>query len=176
MTSQAIVVMAPQKPNLSNDTTSIFLAGTTTSTNEPNWRQSFTAALANFPIAIFDPSRPDWDSTWREDFSDERWAEQISWELDMQEAADIVVFMFDRVTDAPISLMELGLAVKTKQVIVCAHNEYRKRGNVDAVCRRFGAKMVSTENELLDGLIALLDHQPSRKDSTHWTVGGEPHR
>jgi hypothetical protein len=139
--------------------TSIFLAGITTSTEGPDWRQALTDALINYPVTIFNPNRPDWDSTWREDFSDKRWAEQVSWELDMQEAADMLVFMFHRATEAPISLMELGLAVRTKPVIVCAHHEYRKRGNVDAVCRRYGIKLLSSEEELKDCLIAMLDRQ-----------------
>ncbi|CEI66062.1 unnamed protein product [Fusarium venenatum] len=159
MTSQAIVVMAPQPANLGDHTTSIFLAGITTSTGEPDWRQALTDALNNYPVTILNPNRPDWDSTWREDFSDKRWVEQVSWELDMQEAADIVVFMFHEATEAPISLMELGLAVRTKPVIVCAHPNYRKRGNVDAVCSRFGAKLLSTQGELRDRLIATLDRR-----------------
>ncbi|KAL6921036.1 hypothetical protein FSHL1_005008 [Fusarium sambucinum] len=159
MTSQAIVVMAPQPTNLSEQITSIFLAGVTTSTGEPDWRQALTDALNSYPIAILNPNRPDWDSTWREDFSDNRWVEQVSWELNMQETADIVVFMFHKATEAPISLMELGLAVRTKSVIVCAHPDYRKRGNVDAVCRRFNAKLLSTLEELVDCLITMLDRR-----------------
>ncbi|CAF3511095.1 unnamed protein product [Fusarium graminearum] len=157
MTSQAIVVMAPQSPNLGSQVASVFLAGTTTSTGNPDWRQVVTGALANYPITILNPNRPDWDSTWREDFSDNRWVEQVSWELDMQEAADIIVFMLHEVTEAPISLMELGLAVRTKSVIVCAHPNYRKRGNVDAVCRMFGVKLLSTQEELVDCLIETLE-------------------
>ncbi|RGP71301.1 hypothetical protein FSPOR_3422 [Fusarium sporotrichioides] len=159
MASQAMVVMAPQPANLSDRTTSVFLAGITTSTGDTDWRQAFTDALINYPITILNPNRPDWDSTWREDFSDKRWVEQVSWELDMQEAANIIVFMFHEATEAPISLMELGLAVRTKPVIVCAHPDYKKRGNVDAVCRRFGVKLLSTLEELVDCLIAMLDHR-----------------
>ncbi|QPC76684.1 hypothetical protein HYE68_007436 [Fusarium pseudograminearum] len=159
MTSQAIVVMAPQTANFRNKIASIFLAGITTNTKEPDWRQSITDALSNYPVTILNPYRPDWDSTWREDFSDKRWAGQVSWELDMQEAADIIVFMFHQATEAPISLMELGLAVRTKSVIVCAHPDYRKRGNVEAVCRRFGVKLLNTLEELSGFLITMLDRR-----------------
>ncbi|EKJ79303.1 hypothetical protein NXS19_002738 [Fusarium pseudograminearum] len=159
MTSQAIVVMAPQRANLNNQTTSVFLAGVTTSTREPDWRQALTDALSNHPVVILNPDRRDWDSTWREDFSDKRWAEQVLWELDMQEAADIIVFMFHEATEAPISLMELGLAVRTKSVIVCAHPDYRKRGNVDAVCRKFGVQLLDTLEELVRCLITMLDQR-----------------
>ncbi|KAI1049344.1 hypothetical protein LB506_005060 [Fusarium annulatum] len=136
MERYAKVFMAPRKPDPGDKGVSIFLAGITTSTD-----------------------RPDWDSTWKEDFSDKRWEEQVWWELDMQEAADIIVFMFHPSTDAPISLMELGLAVKSKskRIIVCAQDGYRKKGNVEAVCRRYGAKLVNTGNELRDAIIATLE-------------------
>ncbi|KAF4972768.1 hypothetical protein FSARC_738 [Fusarium sarcochroum] len=158
MTSKAQIVMAPQ-PNPNNTNTTIFLAGITTNTGEPDWRETLAEKLKDYPVTIFNPNRPDWDSTWKENFSDKRWEEQVWWELDMQEAADIVVFFFHKSTDAPISLMELGLAVKakSKKVIVCAQDEYKKRGNVEAVCRRFDAKLTSTEEELRHVLLATLD-------------------
>jgi hypothetical protein len=151
--------MAPQRLGLDTQKTSIFLAGITTNTGEPDWRETLTNALQARPVTIFNPNRPDWDSTWKESFSDSRWEEQVRWELDMQEAADIIVFMFHRATEAPISLMELGLAVKTKKVIVCAHDDYKKRGNVEAVCLRYGAKLTSTEEELREALLTMLDSQ-----------------
>ncbi|KAI7758476.1 hypothetical protein LZL87_006867 [Fusarium oxysporum] len=115
MEQHAKIVMAPRKPDSDDKNTSIFLAGITTSTGEPDWRETLTKALMNHPVTILNPNRPDWDSTWKEDFSDKRWEEQVWWELDMQEEADIIVFFFHPSTEAPISLMELGLAVKTKQ-------------------------------------------------------------
>ncbi|SPJ75413.1 uncharacterized protein FTOL_05144 [Fusarium torulosum] len=159
MTSQAQIVMAPQRPDLDAPKPSIFLAGITTNTGEPDWRETLTNALRDRPVTILNPNRPDWDGTWKEDFSDSRWEEQVRWELDMQEAADIIVFMFHRATEAPISLMELGLAVKTKKVIVCAHDDYKKRGNVEAVCSRYGAQLTSTEEHLQEALLTMLDNR-----------------
>ncbi|KAF4958868.1 hypothetical protein FGADI_2070 [Fusarium gaditjirri] len=158
MEHHAKIVMAPCKPDHGDQNTSIFLAGITTNTGGADWRDNLTRALINHPVTIFNPNRPDWDSTWKEDFSDKRWEEQVWWELDMQESADIIVFMFHRLTDAPISLLEFGLAARTKlnKVFVCAQEGYRKKGNVEAVCKRFGAKLVNTEEELRETLLAAL--------------------
>ncbi|VZH87664.1 unnamed protein product [Fusarium fujikuroi] len=136
MERYAKVFMAPRKPGPGDKGVSIFLAGITTSTEEPDWREVLTNDLMNHQAGL---------GFW--------------WELDMQEAADIIVFMFHPSTDAPISLMELGLAVKSKskRIIVCAQDGYRKKGNVEAVCRRFGAKFVNTGNELRDAIIATLE-------------------
>ncbi|UPK97033.1 hypothetical protein LCI18_007968 [Fusarium solani-melongenae] len=157
MTSQARVIMAPTRPTADDQkNTSIFLAGTTSATGEPDWRETLTQALSDHAVTIFNPKRDDWDSTWKEDFSDKRWEEQIWWELDMQEAADIIVLFFHGATAAPISLLELGLAVKSGRAIVCVMDDYSKRGNVEAVCRRYRARLTRTEEQLKAAVLARL--------------------
>lgn len=155
MASKAQVIMAPNRPPL-NGNTSIFLAGTTSKTGEPDWRETLTQALAEYPITIFNPKRDDWDSTWKEDFSDARWAEQVQWELEMQDGADIVVVFFHGISPAPISLLELGLSARSGKAIACAMDGYSKKGNVEAVCRRYKATFVTTEDELKDAVIKKL--------------------
>jgi membrane glycosyltransferase len=135
---------------------SIFLAGTTSPTGEPDWRETLTEALLGLSITINNPKRDDWDSTWKEDFSDHRWAEQVEWELEMQDKADVIVVFFHGISPAPISLLELGLCVRSGKAIVCALQGYSKRGNVEAVCRRYGAKFVSSEQDLKDAVMERL--------------------
>ncbi|KAL7811562.1 hypothetical protein V8C26DRAFT_408335 [Trichoderma gracile] len=154
----ASVIFAPGRPaSDSASRKSVFLAGTTSPTGEPDWRQTLTKALSSFPITIYNPKRDDWDSTWREDFSADRWAEQVQWELEMQDKADIVVVFFHGISPAPISLLELGLCVRSGRAIVCALEGYSKRGNVEAVCRRYGAKLVKSEDDLKDAVIERLE-------------------
>lgn len=143
---------------------SIFLAGTTSSTGQRDWRQTLVQSLSELPVDVYNPARQDWDSTWREDFSDSRWAEQVEWELEMQDAADLVVVFFHGVTAAPISLLELGLCVRSGKAIVCAMDGYSKRGNVEAVCRRYGTTFVTTEAELATAVVSRLRTE-SRRES-----------
>ncbi|KAK5996570.1 hypothetical protein PT974_01907 [Cladobotryum mycophilum] len=158
MPSQAQVIWAPARPSVEiKSKKSIFLAGTTTQTGEPDWREKLTEALSKYDITIFNPKRDDWDSSWKEDFSDSRWAEQVEWELEMQDKADIVVVFFHGISPAPISLLELGLCVRSGKAIVCALDSYSKRGNVEAVCRRYAAKFVSSMQELRDAVIRRLE-------------------
>jgi hypothetical protein len=105
---------------------------------------------------IYNPKRTDWDSTWKEDFSDSRWAEQVQWELELQDKADVVIVFFHKATQAPISLLELGLCVRSGKAIVYAQDGYSKRGNVEAVCRRYGAKFVNSEEDLKDAVLERL--------------------
>ncbi|KAL6803339.1 hypothetical protein GGI42DRAFT_324306 [Trichoderma sp. SZMC 28013] len=149
----ATVVMAPGRPALHlASLPSVFLAGTTSDTGEADWRQTLTNALSRLSITIFNPYRPDWDATWREDVSDNRWVEQVHWELEMQDKADIVVVFFHGVSLAPISMLELGMCIRFGKAIVCAMPDYPKRGNVEAVCQRYGARFVSSERELEDAV------------------------
>ncbi|KAH6609925.1 hypothetical protein Trco_003271 [Trichoderma cornu-damae] len=163
----ASVILAPGRPApQSKAQKCVFLAGTTSDTGEPDWRQTLTEALSELPITIYNPQRHDWDSTWREDFSDSRWAEQVEWELEMQDEADVVVLLFHGVSPAPISLLELGLCVRSGKAIVCALEGYPKKGNVEAVCRRYGAKFVSSEQDLRDAVVERLNQ----------SIDGQNHR
>lgn len=159
-TSSLETVLAPQRPNLAGKTT-IFLAGTTSPTGQPDWRDTLKSALeerlggdkALDNVVLLNPMRHDWDRTWKEDFSDSRWAEQVQWELDMQDAADIVVVFFHGISPAPISLLELGICVRSRRVIACALEGYSKTGNVEAVCRRYGAVLVKTPEDLVTAVV-----------------------
>ncbi|PKK54757.1 hypothetical protein CI102_262 [Trichoderma harzianum] len=154
----ATVVMAPGRPapHLVS-LPSVFLAGTTSDTGEADWRQTLTEALSGLSITIYNPYRSDWDATWREDISDNRWVEQVHWELEMQDKADIVVVFFHGVSLAPISMLELGMCIRFGKAIICAMPDYLKRGNVEAVCRRYGATFVSSEQDLKDAVTERLN-------------------
>ncbi|KAJ6438874.1 nucleoside 2-deoxyribosyltransferase domain-containing protein [Purpureocillium lavendulum] len=155
----ATVYPAPRRRASGSSRPSIFLAGTTRQTSSGDWRARLTAALSAHPIDVFNPARADWDATWREDFTDARWAQQVEWELDAQDEADLVVVYLAAATDAPVSLLELGLAVARtgKTVVVCAEDGYRKRGNVEAVCARFGHVLVATEGALVMAVKAVVE-------------------
>jgi hypothetical protein len=138
---KAQLIQAPSRPAITGKI-SIFLAGTTSRTAGPDWRETLTAAITHLPVTIFNPLRPDWDSSWVEDVAFAPFREQTEWELDMQERADVVVVYFGPGTDAPISLLELGLCVRSGKAVVACHRDYRKRGNVQAVCQRFGVQFL----------------------------------
>ncbi|POS74138.1 hypothetical protein DHEL01_v207472 [Diaporthe helianthi] len=133
-------------------TRSIFLAGPT----ETRWREGFIAALKQrltaVNITIFDPFQPRWDSTWTEDVdSDLRFAAQVNWELTHQDKATTVAVFFHADSKAPVSLLELGLCARSGKAVVGCELGYWKRGNVQAVCRRYAVPLADS----LDGLADL---------------------
>ncbi|KAK0640750.1 hypothetical protein B0T16DRAFT_418408 [Cercophora newfieldiana] len=164
-TSRAQIVPAPLRPDLVGKR-SVFLAGTTTRTTGPDWREALTNAIAHLPVTIFNPLRVDWDSSWREDVDFPPFHEQVHWELDMQERADVIVVYYGPGTDAPISLLELGLWARSGKAIVACHRDYKKRGNVHIVSQRLGIEFLDADDDFIAPvarrLQALLDESEQR--------------
>lgn len=148
-TTNAQIILAPSRPVFIY-TYAVFLAGTTTA---PHWREALIASLSHQPITIINPLRRDWDSSWREDESFEPFREQVQWELDMQEKSDLVVIYFGPDTDAPISLLELGLCARLNKAVVVCHPHYRKKGNVQIICRRYGIRLMDSFEGLAEAVV-----------------------
>lgn len=175
-------VPAPTYPPLTGRR-SIFLAGSTSSTVVPGqdsagtstspwstWRSDLAASLRDLPVSVMDPFRSDWNDTWLEDEEDEQFRSQVEWELHMHERADLIVVVFAPETKAPVSLLEMGLAVRAKVVgeggeegrdgegkerveawskaLVVCPDEFWKKGNVRIVCKMHGIECLKDIKEL----------------------------
>lgn len=116
----------------------LFLAGSIEMGKADQWQMLVVGALANTPWVILNPRRDDWDSSWDQNIDNPAFFEQVQWELSSLEVADFVLFYFDPKTQAPISLLELGLVAQrlrsTDRVFVVCPDGYWKKGNVDIVC------------------------------------------
>ncbi len=154
---KAQVVQAPSRPAI-HGKKSVFLAGTTSPTADRDWREVLIEALSHLPVTFFNPLRPDWDSSWREDVTFEPFREQVHWELDMQEHADVVVIYYGPNTVAPISLLEFGLCARSGKAIVACHRDYMKRGNVHIVSERLGLEFLDVEEDLAAAVERRLRH------------------
>ena len=155
-------VQAPLRPaSLPHGSVAVFLGGSTAMLASTgswySWRGDIAAALDDLPVVVLDPYRADWDSTWREAEDDDRFVDQVLWELEMQERADLLVVVFAPGTKAPVSLLEMGMRVGqvrgdetrrgSKLVVVCS-DEFWKAGNVRIVCKRFGIPCLSNVEDL----------------------------
>ncbi|KAF2177334.1 hypothetical protein K469DRAFT_809236 [Zopfia rhizophila CBS 207.26] len=52
------------------------------------------------------------------------------WELDYPDEADIIALYFQANTISPISLLELGAYSKSRKIVVCCPEGFRRRGNI----------------------------------------------
>ncbi len=150
------IIHAPSEEPI-NGVKSIFLAGTIYANDKVDWREKLSASLSAHPITVYNPNRPDWDSTWREDITFTPYREQVLWELDKQAKADLVVVYFHPATAAPISLLEFGLSAQIPgKVIAVAPKGYSKRGNVQIVCQKFGIEFLENIDSLDEVIVKKL--------------------
>ncbi|KAF8860025.1 hypothetical protein BDZ45DRAFT_548670, partial [Acephala macrosclerotiorum] len=136
----------------------VFLSGTIHFPPATDWRVRIQSSLSHLPITILNPVRPDWDSSWKEDINFEPFNKQVNWELGGMEDADVLAVYFGSNTEAPITLMELGLAAGKagKRVVVACVDGYKKKGNVQVVCHRYGIEVVKDEVELAEAVLVKL--------------------
>jgi hypothetical protein len=139
---------------------SVFLAGSIEMGAAPDWQteliNKISARLPNDKITILNPRRESWDSSWVQSIHNSQFKEQVNWELDAQEAADIIAIYFSPNTKAPISLLELGLFARTGKMVVCCPDGYWRKGNVEIVCNRFELKLCNSLREFEDAVVAKL--------------------
>jgi hypothetical protein len=119
----------------------IFLAGSIEMGNAEDWQKrviDYCRAKAPFDaLTFYNPRRADWDSSWVQSLNSPNFYEQVSWELDMLIASDIVYMYFDPSTQSPISLLELGMFANSGKMVVCCPDGFYRKGNVDVVCQKF---------------------------------------
>ena len=114
-----------------------------------DWQSKIEEELKEHNVTIFNPRRDDWDSSWEQSIHNANFKEQVEWELDHLDKADIILMYFDENTKSPISLLELGLYASSGKVILYCPEGFWRKGNVDIVCGRYDIKQVQSMKELL---------------------------
>lgn len=139
----------------------IFLAGSIEMGVAENWQTRIANDLKDEDVILLNPRRDDWDSSWVQSMSDPKFSEQVNWELDHINAADIIIFYFDPTTKSPITLMELGYIIGqsadhygsygygTENIIVCCPDGFWRKGNVEIMCSRHNVTLVSNYEDLV---------------------------
>lgn len=139
-------IKAPEFVN--NKLATVFLAGSIEMGAAEQWQSRTVALLIDTSYTVLNPRRDDWDSSWEQKIENDKFREQVQWELQGIENAEWVIIYFDPTTKAPITLLELGFiaGMGLKAVVVCPEGFYRK-GNVDVVCDRYGITQYPTLEE-----------------------------
>jgi len=139
----------------------VFLAGSIENDTAEKWQSTVINELSDeeVPITVFNPRREDWDPTWSGDRHPQL-IEQINWELDHIERADIVFFYFDPKTKSPISLMELGfmLGYAAEHIVVVCPPGFWRRANVLVMCERANVEVLESLDSGLDELYMRIQH------------------
>lgn len=128
---------------------SIFLAGSIEMGVAVDWQSKIEEELKDFNVTIFNPRRDNWDNSWEQSIHNKQFREQVEWELDHLDKADIILMYFDENTKSPISLLELGLYASSGKLILYCPEGFWRKGNVDIVANRYNITQVGSMDELL---------------------------
>lgn len=135
----------------------IFLGGTIDNGNSYNWQKDLVERLRlELPdtVVAINPRRDDWNTNWKQDYSDPKFKQQVDWELFHLHISDIVFFFIGKNSKSPITLMELGVAsVANDRVIVFCEEGFYRKGNVDAICETFELTTVKTWGEAVSSIL-----------------------
>jgi hypothetical protein len=152
---------APQKtPPLEIGEFSVFLAGSIDMGSAENWQDRMEKDLVDFDnLVIYNPRRDDWDSSWVQDPTEgTQFHEQVSWELDHIEAADLVVVYFADGSKSPITLLELGIISRmNKHIAIYCTPEFYRYGNVKMVADRYDIPIFEDYESLIASVRRLVD-------------------
>jgi hypothetical protein len=91
----------------------LFLAGSI-AMGRPAHGSGGREELCQSAITILNPRRDDWDATWIQELANPQFRAQVEWELEAQERADLIIMYFAPETQAPITLLELGLFARSE--------------------------------------------------------------
>lgn len=145
------VIKPPQTLQLAENYYSVFLAGSIEMGLAEPWQAQLEFELQGLEhICILNPRRNTWNPTWEQSIENPLFVEQVNWELEALEKADLVVFYFSPTTKSPVSMLELGLMARHNKVMVCCPNGFWRKGNIDIVCARYCIQQVNTLHELID--------------------------
>jgi len=137
-------IIKPTDDAIREKNISIFLAGSIEMGVAEDWQTRLQEELKDFPITIYNPRRDSWDSSWEQRETNPQFNQQVNWEMNKLEDANLIFMYFSPETKSPISLLELGLhANDYKMVVVCPDGFWRK-GNVEVVCSRFNIPLYNT--------------------------------
>jgi len=143
------VITAPEPLPASFEQPAIFLAGSIDNGTAEHWQNQFIAACDNELIVFLNPRRQTWPTAAEQRADNAVFREQVAWELQALERANIVAMYFAPESKAPISLLELGLWARSGKLIIACPDGYWRKGNVEMVCARYHVPLVDSLAELI---------------------------
>jgi hypothetical protein len=158
-----IVLKPPHPYGLAADATSVLLAGSIETGSAEDWQAELAVRLADLDVAILNPRRDDWDSSWRQSLDDPQFRAQVEWELDGLDRASVIALWLAPTTRAPISLLELGLTARSGKVVAGCPDGFWRKGNVEVVCARHGIPLLAD----FDAFVAAIRAQIERESKPY---------
>jgi len=129
---------------------SVYLVGNIEMGIAPKWQMDITKHFSSLPIIVLNPRQNHWNTNLKQDISNPEFHKQVQWKLKYQEKAIVIAIYLQPGTISLISLMELGLFIKTKKMVICCPDGFHRKGNVQVMCNKYNGKLVEMLNELVE--------------------------
>ena len=160
-------------PANEDQSTKLFLAGSIEQGKAEEWQSRMIEDLKSFTsdvnieskntvkkkLTIFNPRRPDWNPNLPQEALNEVLRNQITWELDHLEMSDVICLYLDPKTTSPISLLELGLHMRSRKLLVCCPPGFYRKANIDITCQKYGVDVLNDYSTLFSTLCGALVHR-----------------
>ena len=157
-------------PANEDQSTKVFLAGSIEQGKAEEWQSRMIEDLKSFTsdvniegtktikkmLTIFNPRRPDWNPNLPQEALNEVLRNQITWELDHLEMSDVICLYLDPKTTSPISLLELGLHMRSRKLLVCCPPGFYRKANIDITCQKYGVDVLNDYSTLFSTLCGAL--------------------
>lgn len=120
----------------------IFLAGAIDMGAAVDWQAYVIEQLRDKHCTLFNPRRAT-------PFTPEMLDEQILWELDALEAADVVFMWFPRDSKAPVAMFESGLYLQSGKLLLGAEDGFYRRRNLELTAQYFNRRIYDSLDEMI---------------------------
>ena len=77
---------------------------------------------------------------------------QIRWELEHLEKADLIVMNILGTSKSPITLLEMGIHIRSGKLHVACEPSFYRYDNVKVTCEQYGVPLYASLDELLAGV------------------------
>lgn len=123
----------------------IFLAGTIDMGNSENWQAALVETFSSSEgrYILYNPRRDTFTST------PEEMEYQVNWELDHLEKSQIIIMNILGSSNSPVTLLEMGLFMKSGKLLVACEPDYYRHTNVLLTCARYNVPLYPSLQSLI---------------------------
>lgn len=123
----------------------IFLAGTIDMGNSENWQAALVETFSSSEgrYILYNPRRDTFTNT------PEEMDYQVNWELDHLEKSQIIIMNILGSSKSPVTLLEMGLFMKSGKLLVACEPDYYRHTNVLLTCARYNVPLYPSLQSLI---------------------------
>lgn len=123
----------------------IFLAGTIDMGNSENWQAALVETFSSSEgrYILYNPRRDTFTNT------PEEMEYQVNWELDHLEKSQIIIMNILGSSKSPVTLLEMGLFMKSGKLLVACEPDYYRHSNVLLTCARYNVPLYPSLQSLI---------------------------